>query len=209
MRVALLSSALLVLGLSFPQGEGQQPKPPKPPAPVPTPQVGSKAATQALLDDMQGGWRLKLFDSPTLNKARRQEVGYMIVAGKCFSFEMHMMFSSPNNDPHLRTTVTGTHTFELDESSHMTTRQLIGSANDNTGLIIWEEPGRVRKFEVTCTANMLQLRREDGTVYEFERMAEDKQLRDIYGRPLKVKDPNAPPPEPVPPKDGKEPKEPK
>ena len=132
----------------------------------------------------------------------------MIVAGKCFSFEMHLAFSSANNEPHLRTTVTGTHTFELDESFHMTTRQLIGSANDNTGLIIWEEPGRVRKFEVTCRTDFLQLRREDGTVYEFERMQEDKVLRDIYGRPLKLKDPNAPPVPPAP-KDGKDEKEPK
>lgn len=200
MRTALLSSALLAVGLSFPQGE---------PASPPTISPGSKAAMEALLADMQGTWKLKSIDSPTIQGARRQQVGFMLVSQKTFSLEMHLAWSSPDNQPHVRMTISGTHTFELDEGLKMTARQLIGATNDNTGLIIWEEPGRIRKFDVTCVGDMLKLRRDDATVYEFERLQQETELRDIYGRPLKLKDPNAPPKVPKEknePQDKKEPK---
>jgi hypothetical protein len=202
MRIALLSSALLALGLSFPQKQGE-------PVSPPTISPGSKAAIAALLEDMQGIWTLKNLDSPTIQGARRQQAGYMLIAEKYFSLEMHLMWSSQDNQPHLRLTLTGTHSFELDEGLKMTAKQMIGSTTDNTGLITWEEPGRIRKFDVTCVGDVLKLRRDDGTVYEFERIFQDPELRDIYGRPLKLKDPNAPPKTPKdtnPPKDGKNPK---
>jgi hypothetical protein len=185
MRVALLSSALLILGLSFPQGEGK-------PIPPTTPTPGSKAVIQATLAEMQGAWRLKQFDSPQIEKVRRQEAGYLLVAGKCFSFELHLSWSTVNNDPNLRTSLSGTHSFELDQGLRMTARQLIGASSDNTGIMFWEEPGKVRIYDVLCRKDVLQLKREDGTLYEFERIIQDTQPRDIYGRPLKVKDPNAP-----------------
>ncbi len=185
MRFALLSAAVLCLGLSIPQDAGE-------PLPPPTPTAGSKAAMQALLTEMQGAWRLKRFESAVLDKARRQEVGYLLVSGGYFSFEMHMSWLSPDNQITKRTSFTGTHRFEIDERGRMAARLVIGSNIDDFGVVVWETPDRVRNYDLSCATDTLKLTREDGTLFEFERLVDSKTPRDIFGRPLKLKDPNAP-----------------
>jgi len=186
MRFALLSAALLCLSLSFAQQPEGEPIPP------PTPTPGSKAAMQALLTEMQGSWRLKRVDSPLIDPIRRQEVGYMLVSGGHFSFEMHMSWISPDTRITKRTSLSGTHSFELDELLHMTARLVIGSTVDDAGMVAWEQPGKLRKYDVACATDVLRLTREDGTLFEFERMLDSKTPRDIFGRPLKLKAPNDP-----------------
>jgi hypothetical protein len=197
MRIAILSSALLCLGLSFPQ----EPNDPTTPQPMP----GSKAAMKTLMSEMQGVWKLKEFESPTLERVNRLQTGYLLLSGSYFSFEMHMSWPSPDTRIVTLTSTTGTHKFEMDEIGRMTARVVIGTDIDNMGVVHWAEPGRVRKFDITCVSDVLKMKREDGAEFVFDRMVDTKTPRDIYGRPLKLKDPNdpkAPPKEPTP----KEPK---
>lgn len=201
MRIALLSSALLCLSLSFPQDNGE---------PVPPPFPGSRAGMKLLQSEMQGAWKLKDFDAPRFERERRLQTGYMLISGSYFSFEMHMSWPSPDNRITTLTSFSGTHRFEMDEVGRMTARSVIGTDIDNMGVVHWAEPGRVRKFDITCGSDILKMKRDDDAVFEFERVIDNKQPRDIFGRPLKVKDPNdpkAPPKEPAP-KEPK-PKEPK
>lgn len=186
MRFALLSAALLCLSLSFAQQPEGEPIAP------PTPTPGSKAAMQALQTEMQGAWRLKRVESPALDPNRRQEVGFLLVSGSHFSFEMHMSWTSPDARIAKRTSLSGTHSFELDELLHMSARLVIGSTIDDVGMVAWEQPGKLRKYDVACATDVLRLTREDGTLFEFERLTDSKTPRDIYGRPLKLKDPNDP-----------------
>ncbi|MBL8858748.1 MAG: hypothetical protein JNL28_09600 [Planctomycetes bacterium] len=188
MRAALIFSSLSVLCLSAPLRPLFQDTPET----LPTPTRGEKAAVQALMNEMQGTWSLKSLDSPTLDKLRRQEVGYMVVSGIYFSFEMHMSWNTVDDRASRRTSLSGTHRFEINDRSRMTASSIIGSSVDNDGRVVWEQPGLLRKYDVTCSGDTMKLLRDDGTTFEFQRMADSKQARDIYGRPLKVKDPNAP-----------------
>ena len=188
MRAALLLSSLSVLCLSA----SLRTAPQDVPATLPTPTRGTKAAIQALVDEMQGTWSLKDLDSPTLDKVRRQEAGYMVVSGIYFSFEMHMSWNTPDDRAAQRTSLSGTHRFEINDRSRMTASSIIGSSIDNDGRVVWEQPGMVRKYDVTCSGDTMKLLRDDGTALEFQRMVDSKAARDIYGRPLKLKDPNAP-----------------
>lgn len=188
MRLVAITCALSVLCLSFSMRPATQGEPET----KPTLPAGSKAAIQALVDEMQGSWRLVKLDSPKLEKLSRQEVGFLLVSGNYFSFEMHMSWTAANNVNDKRTFQSGTHRFEIDESSRMTANSVIGSGIDDKGVVVFEQPGHARTYAVSCAGTTLKLERDDGTTFEFERLADSKQKRDIYGRPLKVKDPNAP-----------------
>jgi hypothetical protein len=74
----------------------------------------------------------------------------------------------------------------------MAARLVIGSNIDDFGVVVWETPDRVRNYDLSCATDTLKLTREDGTLFEFERLVDSKTPRDIFGRPLKLKDPNAP-----------------
>lgn len=188
MRIAFLSCLLAALCLS---AALQQPPEEEPPV-KPTPTPGTKAAIQKLTDEMQGAWVLRNIDSPTIEKARRREIGYLLVADNYFSFELHISWNSADDRLGPRTSLSGTHKFDIDERMELTARQVIGSTIDDQGVVVWEQPGRVRKYTVSCSGDKLRLTREDAAVFEFERAPESTGPRDIYGRPLKLKDPNAP-----------------
>lgn len=198
MRFVAITCALSVVCLSLSMRPALQGEPNT----KPTLPAGSKAAIQALVDEMQGTWRLMKLDSPTLDKQRRQETGFMLISGNYFSFEMHMSWTSLNNQGEKRSFISGTHRFEIDERSRLTANSVIGSAIDDDGRVLFEQPGHARQYDVTCAGTTLKLKRDDGTTLEFERLSDSKMTRDIYGRPLKVKDPNAPAEPPPEKKDG-------
>lgn len=189
MRATLFSLSLAVLCLC---AAFQQPTPPEEQPAKPTPTPGIKAAIQKLTDEMQGAWVLKSIESPTIQKERRREIGYLLVADNYFSFELHISWNAADDHQGPITSLSGTHAFEIDERMDMTARQVIGSTIDDQGVVVWEQPGRVRQYAVSCLGNTLRLTREDSAVFEFERAAGTTGPRDIYGRPLKLKDPHAP-----------------
>jgi len=116
----------------------------------------------------------------------------MVVSGSYFSFEMHMSWSEANDRISQRTSLSGTHRFQIDDKGRLTATSVIGSSVDRDGQVVWEQPGMLRKYDVTCSGETMKLVRDEGTSFEFQRMVDSKMMRDIYGRPLKLKDPNAP-----------------
>lgn len=183
--VALSVSVGASLCLSFGPAT-QDPKPEKPAAPA-----LSKGAVEALVDSMQGAWRLAKYDAPAMEKKQRQEVGFLLVSGSYFSFEMHLGWTTANGTPLEQTFVSGTHRFEIDENSRLNASSVIGASMDDDNRVQFEVPGRTRRYGLVCSGPRLTLTREDGTVLEFEKMADTRQKLDAFGRPLKLKDPNA------------------
>lgn len=166
----------------------QKPVPKDDPDTKPTQSPGTKAATEAIVEEMQGTWRLVSMESLALQKQRRQEVGFMVVGGSYFSFELHFGWASVDGNATQRSFISGTHRFEIDERGMLIANSVIGSAIDNEGRILFEQPGRRREYKVDCAGNHLKLKREDGTTFEFERMGDSRVKRDIYGRPVKPKE---------------------
>lgn len=167
--------------------ERDKPKPDAPARPVIT-----RAAIAQLNEDIQGAWKLTSYEAPALEQRDRQEVGFLLVAGSYFSFEMHLGWTTTTGTVLERTFVSGTHRFEIDENSRIVANSVIGAGIDDDDKVAFEAPGRVRRYELTCTGNQMTLGREDGTKLTFERIADSRLKRDAYGRPLKTKDPNAP-----------------
>jgi len=161
----------------------------KPEKPAPT--TLTKGAIDSLVDTMQGAWRLAKYEAPAMEKKERHEVGFLLVSGNYFSFEMHLGWTTPNGTPLEQTFVSGTHRFEIDENSRLNASSVIGSSMDDDNRVQFEAPGRTRRYGIACNGTRLTLTREDNTVLEFEKIVDSRKKLDAYGRPLKLKDPNA------------------
>lgn len=185
----ILSALCLGLALlSEPQG-GTDPKA--------IPALKGTTTMQALVDDMQGAWRLVEFSTPLFDKKDRQEVGYLLVSGNYMSLEMHIGWMSPDGVFDDKSFASGTHRFEMDERSRMTSASVIGAFIAD-GRLTFEPPGRKRSYDVVCLGNTMTFKRDDNTKLTFERLNDSPAKRDFYGRPLKPKDPNEPKKEGVP-----------
>lgn len=186
MRLLAVTSLIPVLCLFISTSPTQQGDP----ATKPTPHVKPKTLSGAVMEEMQGTWRLLSLESPALEKAKRQEVGFLLVAGNYFSFEVHWGWlgatGTIEDNMYFQS---GTHRFELDERGRMTASSVIGSFVTPDGKLQFDQPGRARVYDVVMSGNKMTLKRDDGSRYEFEHMVDTRQARDIFGRPLKTKDP--------------------
>jgi hypothetical protein len=183
MRLFEITSALSILCLLVSLRPAQDLPETKPTLPT-----GAKVAIATLRNEMQGAWRLVALESPTLIRQNRHELGFLLVTDNYFSFELHLGWLSPDGRIDEKSFSSGTHRFELDERGRMSSSSVIGSFVDVDKRIQFEQPGKVRSYDVTCIANKMTLKREDGTKFEFERMSDSKAPRDIFGRPLKLKE---------------------
>jgi len=187
----VLSALCLGLALlSAPQG---------PSAPKPAVPELKSTSMQSLIDEMQGAWRLTEFSTPAFEKKDRLDVGYLLVSGNYFSLEIHVGWMAPGDLLDQRTFASGTHRFEMDERCRMTASSVIGasiplgrSMTDLPGSLVFEPPGRKRVYDVVCLGNTMTFKRDDGAKMTFERLSDSLSRRDIYGRPVKSKDPNEP-----------------
>lgn len=187
-----LTTALLCAAPAFLQA-GKE----RPPRPVPEREV------VPLVKDLQGAWQLVAFESKTMERERRQVVGYLLVAGDFLSFECHFGWMDGAGERNAATFFSGTHSFEVRTNGVMEMTSLIGTRVDpQTSTPLFEPPGRKREYKVSLNGPKLTLLREsDEQSFQFERLAAEAGL-DIYGRKRKL----APPSEP-PPRDGEKKKE--
>ncbi len=206
MRLLETTCAISFLCLCLSWRAAQQPLPP--PQPKPVPPLSPTKSPNPVLDAMQGAWRLTKLESLTINKEGLTEVGYLLVAGDYFSFELHMGWTLPNGATANRTYQSGTHRFEVDDNYKMSTSSLIGSTSDQKGMVLFEQPGHRREYTVDCTGDTLTLKRDDSMTFTFERLEDKRPKRDFYGRPIKPnekkpeekKKPEEPPGDGTPPK---------
>lgn len=184
------SLAAVVLALAVPvafQSGGQKPAPP-PAAP----------ARPVTVDSMLGAWRLTNLESPLMNKDKRSDVGYLLIAENFMSLECHIGWLDDSGTRVASTFFSGTHEYELRSDGVLVLTSLIGATVDPNGSNpVFEPTGRRREYRVKFNGSRLVLVRDkDQQTFEFERVAASGGGLDFYGR-------RKPPPKPAePPKDG-------
>lgn len=213
MRFVVPACIALVALLCLSSSQTPQGKPPEKPGDVlpPTRPKSEKVFIQAIEDRMQGSWRLTAYETPFLEKEYRQDVGFLVVSGNYFSLEIHIGWTVSNGSKlDHRDFISGTHRFELDERSHITTSTVIGSSFDKRGNLVFEQPGTHREYDVDVAGSRMVLKSTDGRKLTFERLVDSHARVDIFGRPIKEKPEDAgkadagaakkePPKSPVPP----------
>lgn len=190
---SLAAVALVLAGPTLLQTGGEKPQ--RPPV-VPVKQVA--------VDQILGAWRLIEFESPTIIKEKRQEVGYLLVTDQFLSFEFHMGWLNDAGRRAGSTFFSGTHEFEMRGDSVLVLTSLIGTTVDPNGSEpVFEPLGRKREYKVKFDGARLVLMRErDGQSFKFERLAASGGGLDFYGRRKQPPKPVTPPdPAPAPPKD--------
>lgn len=176
------------LGLSF--GAQQPQRPPQPPPEArPTPNDAELKSVQAKVDAMQGLWRLTELRTPKTPQTRREEVGYLLVSGMCFSLEMHWGWVGPDGRTFSNKDFqSGMHRFEMDDAGNMDTSSVIGSYFNQQGLLEWEQPGKTRRYKIVQHEKRMTWSNEEGISLTFEQMPEPRFVRrDVFGRPLPEK----------------------
>lgn len=165
------------------------PQVPAEPVPRPTMPATAKKAIEKLRANMQGLWRLTELETPQLGNIPRQEVGYCLVNGNFFSFEMHWGWIGADAKVIDKDFLSGMHRFEFDEAFNMEATTLIGSFFNKVGVLEFEKPGQTRHFKVDCTSEKMILRSELGTIFTFDRMYDvDAPRKDVFGRPVPTKE---------------------
>lgn len=136
---------------------------------------GARDARASQLASMQGAWRLKKLESPTLQSDLRQEVAYCLIVEDFLSIELHLGWTDPNGaNVERKDFQSGTHRFELDARGRMVTSTLIGAFVSREEKLEFEQPGKARTYQVSVTGPAMTWKREDGTRFEFERLSEGK-----------------------------------
>ncbi|MCY2959271.1 MAG: hypothetical protein NTY35_03820 [Planctomycetota bacterium] len=181
---ALAALALLLAAPTLPQSGGD--KPPRPPAAPEKP---------ASVEQILGAWRLTDFESPTIRREKRDEVGYLLVTDSFLSFECHMGWLDDAGRRQGSTFFSGTHEYELRADSVLVMTQLIGATVDPNGSTpVFEPTGRKRGYKVKFDGAKLVLTREsDGQTFKFERLGPSGGGLDFYGRRKAPAKPEAPP----------------
>lgn len=180
--------ALGFLSLSFlPQ---QLPRPKKDPDDLkPTPSPAELKSIEGKLARMQGLWRLDELKSPRIEAARRLEAGYVLVSGLTFSIELHLGYVAPDGKNIInRDFQSGMHRFELDDAGSMETRTVIGSFINPSGLVQFEEPQRMRRYDVQFGEDDMIWSNAEGIRFVLKKLPEPKYARrDVFGKPIPEK----------------------
>lgn len=192
--VSLAAVVLAIAGPALLQTGGEKPARP-PVAPSRPPSV----------EQILGAWRLVEFESPTIKKEKRQEVGYLLVTDQFLSFEFHMGWLDDSGRRAGSTFFSGTHEYEMRGDSVLALTSLIGTTVDPNGSEpVFEPTGRKREYKVKFDGARLVLMRErDGQHFKFEKLAASGGGLDFYGRRKQPPKP-ATPPAPTPPKEGEQ-----
>lgn len=182
MRTTVLPSLAALALLLVPAAQERDPG-------KPTLNAAEKKSIEAQVSRMQGLWRVREMKTPKLELARRLDAGFLLVSGLVFSMELHTGYLAPNNkDIFNKDFQSGMHRFELDDAGFMETRTVIGSYFNNIGLLQFEQPNTVRRYQVKLGESDMTWTSREGVVFQFEKLNEPKPgRRDVFGRPLPEK----------------------
>jgi hypothetical protein len=171
---------LALLGL-LPFQKGQEPDPGRP-----TLSDTQKKSADAFVTGMQGLWRLEEMRTPRQSGDRRMEAGYLLVSGLCFSFELHYGYVAPDGHHVVdKNFLSGTHRFEIDDAGSMNARSVIGAYFNTQGLLQFEEPNKLRRYQVKVAGETMSWSNDDGAHFLFKQLPEPRTMkRDVFGRPL-------------------------
>jgi hypothetical protein len=141
-------------------------------------------AQSQVLESVQGAWRLRKIEDKALPTQGRQEAGYLVVSGSHAAIEIHVGYTLQNGtlgDPEFQS---GIYAATVDSERKLVLGTLIGMRTDRAVKAIAEPVGQSRKFGVEVAGAMLTLRREDGAVFQFDRLQDKSAKSDFYGRPV-------------------------
>jgi len=144
-----------------------------------------------VLEQLQGAWRLRKIEDKQLASQRRQETGYMVVSGSHVALEIHVGYTQDNGLVGQPIFQTGIYASSIDKELNLVLNTLIGSNTDSRFKASAEQVGKQRKYSVDLVGAMLTLRRDDGAQFTFDRLADNLQRYDFYGR--KVAEPKQEP----------------
>ncbi len=183
MRLLPFSACASLLCLLLPPAQQD------PGANKPTLTDSERKTAQAKVDQMQGLWRVVEIRTAKTPQTRREEVGYLLVSGLCFSLELHWGWVGPDGVALVNKDFqSGTHRFEMDDAGNMETSSIIGSYFNRDGLLQWEKPGQKRRYKIDQNELRMTWSNDDGTSFTFEHMPEPRFVkRDVFGRPLPEK----------------------
>jgi hypothetical protein len=174
--VASLFVAGIAVGAAFATAQDPKPKPVGP--------KGQRIANAALVESMQGCWRLKELHSNTLRNEQRQEVGYCLVTENYFSIELHWGWMDDTGTRALRKDFqSGMHRFEIDHRGRVVTSTMVGSFVNREEKLEFEAAGKSRTYDVQVDPKGMTWKRDDGTRFVFERVTEGIDAKSRYGRP--------------------------
>lgn len=188
--------ALGLLTLSF-VAQQRPPAPRDPNEGKPTPSATELRSIEAKLARMQGLWRIDEMKTPRVDASRRLEVGYVLVSGLTFALEIHLGFVAPDGKNVINKDFqSGMHRFELDDAGTMETRTVLGSFFNEQGLLQFEQPQKLRRYDVQFGDEEMIWANTDGTKFVLKHMPEPKYARrDVFGKPIpEKKDEHAPAP---------------
>ena len=139
-----------------------------------------------LLDQLQGGWVLKSLEAPNLEKNSRQERAIMVVGGSFLFIELHLAWDLHNNDEWVDGYFqSGTSRIWVEPSGELVAKAMIGAATDVDYSLELEPPGKERRYHVRFRGNNeVELRMEEGAVFRFVRMRDERAQTDLFGRPI-------------------------
>lgn len=189
--------ALALTTLAF-VPQQQPPRPRDPDEGKPTPSVHELRSIEGKLAKMQGLWRIDELKTPRVDAARRLETGYVLVSGLTFSLEIHLGFVAPDGKNVINKDFqSGMHRFELDDAGAMETRTVIGSFFNEQGLLQFEQPQKLRRYDVKFGDEEMIWSNADGTRFVLKHMPEPKYARrDVFGKPIPEKKDERAPKEP-------------
>ncbi|MBL8862306.1 MAG: hypothetical protein JNK02_09875 [Planctomycetes bacterium] len=159
-------------------------QPQNPPAGGPPQRPGAEVSRPPAAQQLFGAWRLTAFESPYLQRERREQVGYLLVQDGFLSFECHIGWKGDGGNIDGRTFFSGTHTFKMRSDGVLELASLIGATVDPGGSTpVFEPVGRRREYKARFVGSSLELvRQQDQQKFTFERLARGATDLDFYGR---------------------------
>jgi len=184
--VALALCPLLSLLVEPGAAPAQEPfvEPEQEPSPPPVDVYGRPHpdGLEAILEKMQGAWRLVEIVDDALPAEGRLEVGYLLVSAHFLAIEVHMTWEDTDGEPLEDAFQSGIHEFTFDGPDRLVAASLIGSYLDDEEELEWEVPTSVREFQVHVADTALTLLRDDGSYLVFERHHGDQaRERNLFG----------------------------
>ncbi len=171
---ALAAVVLALASPSFFQDPGTDGPPPK----KEEPRIVS-------IKELLGAWRLTEFETLSLKRDSRHEVGVLLIAEDFLSFECHIGWLTDSGARESATFFSGTHTYKLREDGVLELTSLIGTTIDPNGSSpVFEPVGRRREYKVKFNLTRLVLERDKNPqTFTFERIASPGlNGLDFYGR---------------------------
>ena len=151
------------------------------------PAATGSVSSEDVIEQLQGGWVLRELEAPAFEKKLRQERAIMVVGGSFLSMEIHLAWDLRAGDDWIDGYFqSGTSRLSMEPNGELLAKAMIGASTDEEYSLQFESPGKERRYQVRFFgANEVTLAVQDGPIFRFVRMRNDKSAVDFFGRTVK------------------------